>query len=31
MSFLRPEELIVGLSLLGLFGAALAITLPEVE
>jgi MFS family permease len=31
MSFLRPEELIVGLSQLGLFGAALAITLPEVE
>jgi len=30
-SFLAPEELILGLSLLGLGGAGLAITLPEAE
>jgi MFS family permease len=31
LSFLSPDELILGLSLLGLAGAALAATLPEVE
>jgi MFS family permease len=31
VSFLAPEELILGLSLLGLAGAGLATTLPEVE
>jgi MFS family permease len=31
LSFLRPEELILGLSILGLGGAALALSLPEVE
>jgi MFS family permease len=31
VSFLRPEEIILGLSMLGLGGAALAFTLPEVE
>jgi len=31
LSFLRPEELILGLSILGLTGAGLARTLPEVE
>jgi MFS family permease len=30
-SFLEPEELILGLSLLGLCGAGMALTLPEVE
>jgi hypothetical protein len=31
LSFLAPEEVILGLSLLGLLGAALAMVLPEVE
>jgi hypothetical protein len=30
-SFLEPEELILGLSFLGLGGAGMALTLPEVE
>jgi hypothetical protein len=31
VSFLKPEELILGLSLMGFCGAGLALTLPEVE
>ena len=31
LSFLRPEEIILALSLVGLVGAAMAFSLPEVE